>query len=91
MLLLGEAEVERLLDPDALLDALADGFRALTENRLVAPPRNEVVVPEAGFLLAMPAWQPGMAIAVKAASAHHSGASGDDDARERAGLGSRAS
>jgi ornithine cyclodeaminase/thiomorpholine-carboxylate dehydrogenase len=74
VLLLGEAEVERLLDLDALLDALADGFRALSAGRLIAPSRNEVVVPEAGFLLAMPAWQPGMDIAVKLVSVFHGNA-----------------
>src|SRR2546430_11080661 len=33
LLFLSRADVERLLDPDALLDALADAFRALSEDR----------------------------------------------------------
>lgn len=65
LLILSEAEVRDLLDPVALLDALADGFRALAGGRVQAPPRPEIVVPAKGFSLAMPAWTPGMHVCVK--------------------------
>ncbi len=57
ILMLNETEVQRLLDPDALLDALAGGFRALSEGLVDAPKRIGVTVPNTGFLLAMPAYQ----------------------------------
>lgn len=65
LLILSEMEVRELLDPAVLLDALADGFRALAEGRVQAPPRPEIVVPAKGFSLAMPAWVPGMPVCVK--------------------------
>jgi len=66
-LILSEEEVKRLLDLDAMLNALADGFKALTLGQVCAPPRNKVIVP-AGFLLGMPAHLPGDNIAVKLVS-----------------------
>ena len=69
-LFLSEDEVKYLLDLDGLLDALADGFKALTSGQVCAPPRNEVTVP-AGFLLGMPAHLPGDNIAVKLVSVFH--------------------
>lgn len=68
VLLLSAAEVERLLDPEALLAALAEAFRALSAGAVAAPPRNQVTVPDAGFLMAMPAHRPGGPIAVKLVS-----------------------
>lgn len=62
---IGEAEVARLLDPSALLDALAEGFKALALGKVAAPPRPQVAVPGAGFSLAMAAWTEGMNITVK--------------------------
>jgi alanine dehydrogenase len=67
VLVLGGADVERLLDPDALVDALADAFAALSDGRVDAPPRCQVTAP-AGFLLAMPAHRPGGPIGVKLVS-----------------------
>jgi ornithine cyclodeaminase/thiomorpholine-carboxylate dehydrogenase len=67
VLMLSGGEVERLLDPDALVDALADAFAALSDGRVDAPPRNQVTAP-AGFLLAMPAHRPGGPIGVKLVS-----------------------
>lgn len=74
ILMLNQAEVQRLLDPDALLDALAEGFRALSDGLVAAPRRNEVTVPESGFLLAMPAYQQGREVAVKLVSVFHGNA-----------------
>jgi alanine dehydrogenase len=48
------ASVERLLDLGALMDALADGFRALTRGEVVAPDRNQLAMPDGAFLLSMP-------------------------------------
>ncbi len=62
---LSERDVERLLDPSALLDGLADGFRALAQGEVQAPPRPEIRIPDRGFLLSMPAWRPGSPVAVK--------------------------
>ena len=69
--LLSGSEVQKLLDLNDLLDALAEGFKALSEGRAVAPNRIEVSVPDAGFLLAMPAWQPDQNIAVKIVTVFH--------------------
>lgn len=71
ILMLNEAEVQKLLDPDALLDALSEAFKALSAGLVVAPKRNEVAVPDAGFLLAMPAYQEQREIAVKLVSVFH--------------------
>src|SRR5437763_17055407 len=71
ILLLNETEVKRLLDPDALLDALAEGFRALSGGLVDAPKRNGVSVPNTGFLVAMPAYQQGREITVKLVSVFH--------------------
>ncbi len=65
VMLLSETEVAALIDPVALLEALADGFVALTEGLVQSPPRPEITVPHAGFSLAMSAWMPGHQICVK--------------------------
>ena len=54
VLILNRAEVERLLDLGALLDALRDGFVALTRGEVTAPGRNELALPGEAFLLGMP-------------------------------------
>jgi alanine dehydrogenase len=64
ILVLNEDEVRRLLDPRALLDALADGFRALTKGDVTAPDRNEVTLDNGAFLLGMPGRR-GATMAVK--------------------------
>lgn len=71
LLLLSESEAQKLIDFDELLEALAEGFKALSEGKAIAPGRNEVSVPDAGFLLAMPAWQPDQNIAVKLVTVFH--------------------
>ena len=70
-LMLNEMEVQRLLDPNMLLDALAEGFKALSEGLVDAPKRIGVTVPDKGFLLSMPAFQQGREIAVKLVSVFH--------------------
>src|SRR5881392_2984040 len=70
-LMLNETEVQRLLDPDLLLDALSEGFKALSEGRVDAPKRNGVTVPNTGFLLGMPAYQQGREVAVKLVTVFH--------------------
>jgi alanine dehydrogenase len=71
VLMLSAAEVERMLDPEALLEALAGEFMALSAGEVVAPERNQVTVGEAGFLLAMPVHRPGRAITIKMVSVFH--------------------
>jgi ornithine cyclodeaminase/thiomorpholine-carboxylate dehydrogenase len=71
ILMLNETEVQRLLDPDTLLDALAEGFKALSEGLVDAPKRNGVSAPDTGFLLAMPAYQQGREVTVKLVTVFH--------------------
>lgn len=71
ILTLSAQEVQWLLDPDALLDALAETFQALSAGQVDAPKRTGVTVPDAGFLLAMPAYQQDREIAVKLVSVFH--------------------
>jgi alanine dehydrogenase len=65
VLTLSEAEVARVLDPRELVDALEEGFRGLEAGDVQCPPRTMLSVPGKGFSLAMPAWRPGLQIAVK--------------------------
>jgi alanine dehydrogenase len=74
ILMLSAQEVQRLLDPAALLDALAEGFKALSAGKVDAPKRIGVSVAAAGFLLAMPAYQQDREIAVKLVSVFHGNA-----------------
>lgn len=62
---LSEAEVEKYLDLQELLDGLEDGFRGLELGEVQSPPRPQLSVAGKGFSLAMPAWRPGMQITVK--------------------------
>ena len=67
VLVLDEPACGRLLAGPALLDRLADGFRALSSGDVVAPLRTEVVL-DSGFSLAMPAYRRGGDIVVKIAA-----------------------
>lgn len=71
VLTLSAEEIERLIDPKAALDALAEGFKALSRGDVQAPPRPMVSVPGKGFSMAMLAWAPGQRIALKCVSVFH--------------------
>jgi ornithine cyclodeaminase/alanine dehydrogenase-like protein (mu-crystallin family) len=64
VLFLGAEDVAALLDPPALLDALADAFAAAAEGRVSAPARTELELDGAGLLL-MPGHRPGGPVIVK--------------------------
>lgn len=74
---LSTAEVTSLIEPGAVLAALAAGFKALSAGDVQAPPRPKVEIPQKGFALAMLAWMPGRHIASKTVNvfegnhAHH--------------------
>jgi len=70
LLLLSQEDVERLLDPAAMLDVLAQGFAELTRGDVIAPGRNGVQTPD-GVFLSMPGWLPGAPIGVKLVAAFH--------------------
>ena len=71
ILMLNEEDIQNLLDFDSLLDVLAGGFKSLSEGKVVAPPRNELRMAGAGFVLGMPAWQPHSDAAIKLVSIFH--------------------
>ena len=71
ILMLNETEVQRLLEPDALLNQLAEGFKAQSSGLVDAPKRNEITIPNTGFLLSMPAYQQGREVSVKLVSVFH--------------------
>jgi ornithine cyclodeaminase len=59
MLFLSRDDVERLLDPDKLIDALAPAMADLSAGRASMPARNCAHVRDAGGILAaMPAYVP---------------------------------
>jgi alanine dehydrogenase len=70
VLVLPQHDVIELLDTDALIDRLADGFAALSSGQMNVPPRN-MVPTEHGAVLAMPAWGPGLPVGVKLVSVYH--------------------
>jgi ornithine cyclodeaminase/thiomorpholine-carboxylate dehydrogenase len=70
VILLTQRDVEELLDPTAMLDALAQGFAELSAGAVRAPGRNGVETGP-GVLLAMPGWLPGGPIGVKLVAAFH--------------------
>lgn len=67
VLVLTRDDVRRLLNVDRLIDALADGFRALSGGAASVPPRVAASGP-LGFLAAMPGLVPGIALEVKVVS-----------------------
>ena len=67
LLTLSQDDVFRLLDPDRLIDALEDGFRAISDGRTDVPPRIAANTPD-GFLAAMPGYAEGLGLATKLVS-----------------------
>jgi alanine dehydrogenase len=71
IIVLSAQDVEQLLEPDALLDALAKGFTALSAGEVDAPKRIGVSVPATGLLLTMPTYQRDREITIKLVSVFH--------------------
>lgn len=71
ILCLSHADVIRLVAPARAIEALAEGFKALSRGDVQAPPRPMVTVPGKGFSLAMLAFAPGQMIALKTVSVFH--------------------
>lgn len=71
MLILNRNDVQELLDLDDLLIALAESFMTLSQGNAEVPNRNQVIIPDAGYLMAMPAWQPGSRLGVKLITVFH--------------------
>lgn len=70
MLILSRKEVEELLNPQELLSALENGFKALSAGQLNVPPRNQAIAPK-GILVGMPAYMPGQLMSVKLVTVFH--------------------
>lgn len=68
ILYLSRADVEALLDVDALLDGLARVFVAFSSGTTSVPPRVAATVPHAGLLGAMVGFVPGAGLAAKLVS-----------------------
>jgi ornithine cyclodeaminase/alanine dehydrogenase-like protein (mu-crystallin family) len=64
VLILSRSDVESLLDPEALLEAVAEGFGALASGAFEAPPRQGVAV-DGGSVLTMSGRRAGSPVAVK--------------------------
>ncbi len=58
MLVLGRRQVQEILDPDALVEALAVAMADLSAGRASVPPRTFALVDGSGLLAAMPAYLP---------------------------------
>jgi ornithine cyclodeaminase/alanine dehydrogenase-like protein (mu-crystallin family) len=63
--MLSQADVNELLDLDRLLDALEEGFRALSSGRADIAPRTAVTTERDGFLQSMPGYAAGLGLGVK--------------------------
>src|SRR5262249_47027265 len=68
ILYLSRSEVERLLDIDALLDALAAAFVSFSAGTTSVPPRVAARVSDAGLLGAMVGYLPGAGLEAKLVS-----------------------
>lgn len=77
LLYLSRADVERLLDIDSMLEALANVLVIYSSGITSVPPRTGARVGERGLLGAMPGYVPGVALEVKLVSVfpgnHHHG------------------
>ncbi len=70
MLILTREEIESLLEPNELLTALEEGFKALSAGMLNVPPRNQAIAPK-GLLVGMPAYMHGKLMSVKLVTIFH--------------------
>src|SRR5213080_133334 len=68
VLMLSQAEVTALLDLDRLLDALEDGFRAVSSGKVEVPGRTAVTAEHDGWLGTMPGYGAGLGLGVKLVS-----------------------
>lgn len=68
LLYLSRAEVERLLDVDAMLSALANALVIFSSGVTSVPPRVAARVPDLGLLGAMAGYVPGVALEIKLVS-----------------------
>ena len=68
LLYLSRADVERLLDVDALLEALGKALVVFSSGTTSVPPRSGARVGDRGILGAMPGYVPGIALEVKLVS-----------------------
>jgi alanine dehydrogenase len=68
LLYLSRAEVERLLDVDAMLSALAKALVIFSSGVTSVPPRVAARVPDLGLLGAMAGYVPGVALEIKLVS-----------------------
>jgi len=68
LLYLSRADVERVLDVDAMLEALAAALVAYSAGKTSVPPRVAAVVQGRGLLGAMPGYVPGVALETKLVS-----------------------
>ena len=66
--MLSQADVSALLDLDRLLDALEDGFRALSSGQVEVPGRTAVTAERGGTLLSMPGYGACLGLGVKLVS-----------------------
>ena len=77
LLYLSRQDVERLLDVDAMLDALSKVLIAFSAGLTTVPPRVAIRVPDLGMMGSMPGYVPGVALEVKLVSVfpgnHHHG------------------
>jgi ornithine cyclodeaminase/alanine dehydrogenase-like protein (mu-crystallin family) len=68
LLYLSREDVERLLDVDAMLDALGKVLIAFSAGITIVPPRVGIRVPDLGIMGTMPGYVPGVALEVKLVS-----------------------
>lgn len=71
ILMLGGADIMRLVDPASAIDALAEGFKALSRGEVQAPPRPKIDGPDQSIMLAMLAYAPGQMITQKTVGIFH--------------------
>jgi alanine dehydrogenase len=77
VLMLSQADVTALLDLDRLLDALEEGFRAVSSGKVQVPGRTAVTTEHDGWLGTMPGYGPDLGLGVKLVSVFpHNDASG---------------